>query len=309
VIVFGAGASYGATNVQPEPPPLGKNLYDALAAEYPEQWGTKSHLGRMWASQFRADFEQTMYEEVMPKTPSLNLLEWHRPMAAFFAKYRLAGNQMDMYSVLISGLMRRSSLTNVTLGSLNYDCLLEQAIAGLRLAVDYTCNASTSGGLVHVAKVHGSCNFITANIFRWRAYLTNAGSAIEYAFSALPIGNLAEQLAEKFASYDPAFYPVLGLYAQDKPSLVASAKLQKLKNMLGDRIRQARVLILIGVKPNRQRDPHLWEPVAETHASTIAYVGGADEFRDLQNLQRRATHLAGTFAEGASLVLDAVSDA
>jgi hypothetical protein len=41
VILFGAGASYGAGHVLPQVPPLGPNLYDALAAQYPDKWGLR----------------------------------------------------------------------------------------------------------------------------------------------------------------------------------------------------------------------------------------------------------------------------
>src|SRR5262245_57045116 len=98
VILFGAGASYGPGHVLPQAPPLGVNLYDALAAQYPKDWGSESHLGKMWASQLRDDFERTMYEEVLPKVSSLPLLEWHRRVAEFFATYRVDGSGQDMYS-------------------------------------------------------------------------------------------------------------------------------------------------------------------------------------------------------------------
>lgn len=93
VILFGAGASYGAGHVLPEAPPLGEKLYNALATQYPNEWGSGSQLGK-WADKFRHDFEQTMFDEVLPRVPSLSLLEWHRPVAAFFARYR-SGH--DMY--------------------------------------------------------------------------------------------------------------------------------------------------------------------------------------------------------------------
>ena len=55
VILFGAGASYGAGNVLPYPPPLGRDLYDKLSDEFPATWGPDSRLGR-FADAFRRDF-------------------------------------------------------------------------------------------------------------------------------------------------------------------------------------------------------------------------------------------------------------
>ena len=68
VFLFGAGASHGAVGVLPKPPPLGKDLYDALAMQYPDEWGAKSHLN-IWADKFRQDFEQTMFDEVLTRIP------------------------------------------------------------------------------------------------------------------------------------------------------------------------------------------------------------------------------------------------
>src|SRR5215813_3940810 len=85
VILFGAGASYGAGHVLPQATPLGPDLYDALAVHYPREWGSESHLGKMWGTQFRTDFERTLSEQVVPQVSSLTLLEWHRRVAEFFA--------------------------------------------------------------------------------------------------------------------------------------------------------------------------------------------------------------------------------
>jgi hypothetical protein len=48
--LFGAGASTGAGDVDPFPPPLGGGLYDELLSQFPETWGAladdeKSVLG------------------------------------------------------------------------------------------------------------------------------------------------------------------------------------------------------------------------------------------------------------------------
>jgi len=39
LILVGAGASYGAGNVDPHQPPLGKDLFDKLKSEMPDPWG------------------------------------------------------------------------------------------------------------------------------------------------------------------------------------------------------------------------------------------------------------------------------
>jgi hypothetical protein len=69
VILFGAGASFGAGHVLPAAPPLGLALYDALATQYPNVWGPDSHPGKMWGDKLRRDFERAMAEDVLPQCP------------------------------------------------------------------------------------------------------------------------------------------------------------------------------------------------------------------------------------------------
>lgn len=307
VILFGAGASYGADHVRPQAPPLGAGLYDALATQYPSEWGSESHLGKMWAAQLREDFERTMCEEVLPWVSSLSLIEWHRPVAAFFARYGLDGSGRDMYSRLLSGLRTRGLLGRVMLGSLNYDCLLEQAMLELRLTADYMLDNSPPEGSIPLAKIHGSCNFITSDLFSMRAHMTNANaSSIECSFTALPAYDLEARVRERFSTHEPAFFPVLGLYSPDKPSIVAQAKLQTLRNILAERIKRATDIVLIGLKPN-PRDLHLWGPIAQSHAAKIRYVGGNADYDRLKELQPRATHVACTFKTGVAVICS-VSD-
>jgi len=109
-----------------------------------------------------------------------------------------------------------------------------------------------------------------------------------------------------FSSYKPAFFPVLGLYSPDKPSIVAPGKLQDLRNTLAERINRATALVLIGLRPN-PRDPHLWEPVAQSRASKIAYVGGEPDYEALKKLQGKSVHLAATFEDGVAPVLSVLS--
>ena len=69
VILFGAGASYGAGHVLPQVPPLGPNLYDALAAQYPDKWGSESHLGKMWAGNYAMTLSELCTRKSCRKCP------------------------------------------------------------------------------------------------------------------------------------------------------------------------------------------------------------------------------------------------
>ncbi len=56
VVFFGAGASYGSEPSAPVPP-LGSDLFDALAKFAPLTWGA---VPDPWPARFRADFESAM---------------------------------------------------------------------------------------------------------------------------------------------------------------------------------------------------------------------------------------------------------
>lgn len=40
IVLFGAGASYGAGSVLPSIPPLGSSLYQELSSMFPATWGS-----------------------------------------------------------------------------------------------------------------------------------------------------------------------------------------------------------------------------------------------------------------------------
>ena len=57
IILFGAGASYGAGHMLPKAPPLGKDLYKELTRYYPPSWGS---LPEEIKTSFETGFEQGM---------------------------------------------------------------------------------------------------------------------------------------------------------------------------------------------------------------------------------------------------------
>ena len=98
------------------------------------------------------------------------------------------------------------------------------------------------------------------------------------------------------------------MYSQDKPSIVAQAKLYRLRSTLERRIIGAKVLMLIGLRPTTDRDPHLWEPVARSTASKIGYIGGTADYKTLKKRQGKAVHLAERFEDGFTVLLSTLSN-
>src|SRR6266850_95352 len=113
VFLFGAGASKGATHIQPYCPPLMRELYDELAKYDPTEWGPTRPLSE-YADRFRKDFEATFSEVVLriPKDDtaprvtldSLTMLELQRPLALYFSQFSLDSSKLDYYSKLLASL-------------------------------------------------------------------------------------------------------------------------------------------------------------------------------------------------------------
>ncbi len=197
-----------------------------------------------------------------------------------------------MYSVLVRDLSEKERLGRVVFGTLNYDCLLEQALLDLDFTVDYMLDNANEASSVPVAKIHGSCNFVSDDLYSWRHHLVNANaSSLECSFTPLQARDLVKALRRQFSTYRPAIYPVLGLYSPHKPSMLAPAKLQTVRNFLAQSIERATTVVLIGIKPNAG-DPHLWGPVAKSRARKINYIGGTSDYGALKLIQDRAFHVA-----------------
>jgi hypothetical protein len=296
VFLFGAGASQGALHIKPHQPPLGRELYDALAAGYPKEWGPESHL-HFFAADLRDNkFERTMAEEVCPRVAPLSILEWYRPMALFFSSFAPDGTEKDLYSELLRALRGGRRLRTTVFGSLNYDCIFE--LAALRQGLTVSYQPATGGDeAVEVLKVHGSCNFITEDMSRWRHQLTSPGASVEFQFRMLPPAGLPETLGRVFSNRETHHYPIMSLYATGKGTIVAPVQIWNIRNSWGARAREADMLVIIGVSPNPE-DLHVWEPVRETRAR-VFYVGGKAEFGQWPVSDDRKLHLGPTFKDAS----------
>jgi hypothetical protein len=270
IVLFGAGASKGAaTHVRPSPPPLGGELYNELATRFPREWGSESPL-RLYADGFRKDFEKTMSEEICLWKPALNILEWQRSMALYFSGFALDGSGEDLYCKLIECLQRTGKLARTTFGSLNYECLFEQAAYRKGYHVDYDCHQSTSDSIC-VLKLHGSCNFVTEDLRDWRAHLTSPSSHLECAFEYLSPESIPENVMSKFTNTNAYHYPVMSLYSSSKDDLLAPVGIQKIRQAWSERVIGASLVVTVGVRPVKA-DRHVWEPLLATRARCF-YIG------------------------------------
>jgi hypothetical protein len=286
VFLFGAGASKGATHVLPDVPPLMYQLYDRLAVFDPDNWGLGSQMAR-YEDDFRKDFEKTFSERVLsfdgvPRGSSLDLLEHQRPLALYFALFLLDTSGRDYYSLLLKSLQRAHRLEQCCFGSLNYDCLFEQAAERLGINIDYDCIEAKSA---RIAKLHGSCNFITAALTqRDRAMMASPGTHYEIPLHILPVTNLEKTLNESLLGTGSRHLPVMSQISPDKQHFVAPAQIQSIRNKWAEAVSNAATVAIIGISCNRN-DFHIVQTIRNTGAQ-ILFIGDCENFQKWKRVNR-----------------------
>jgi hypothetical protein len=287
VFLFGAGASKGAGATLPYSPPVMPELFDELARHVPFEWGVKGWL-HPYADGFRRDFEGTFAATVqrLPKpgwTPHHHVLEqltvtWS--IAEYFARFTINAGLTDYYSRLLTELEAHRLIKQTLFCTLNYDCLLEQAAALSGLQVDYGCTRK-GASFLRVAKLHGSCNFVTHPVANHAFSSLWPGQVLDIGFAHLPVTDLPNALLKARANlgFNRAF-PVLALMSPGKEHLITPTPMRAMRALWQSEVMQATELFIIGVGFN-ERDSHIIEPVRQL-AIPIWYIGGHHErWRDV----------------------------
>ena len=294
VFLFGAGASRGAGHINPCETPLGPQLYERLAEAYPDEWGDRSVM-RVFRDGLRENFEKTMFDVICVRHPSIHTLECQQKMALYFSKFTPDGTGEDLYSRLLSALRGGGKLPETIFGSLNYDCILEQAASQCGLEVDYS-PGSNQKDAVRLLKLHGSCNFITPDIQKWLPQLTMAGAHLGCDMESLAPTGIGDLLNARFSDRYGRFFPVMSLYAFGKNSLVGGTRIQEIRNTWSQCVSAASLVAIVGVKANPE-DHHIWTPVQETKARVL-YIGDDESFKAWKAANAKTEHLARTFDQG-----------
>src|SRR5437879_3053944 len=222
VFLFGAGASFGAGNfdpfrIKPYPPPLGCDLYDALAKQFPKTWGAASRFAGV-ADEFKEDFEAASERYCNSETSVVSALPAPArspadDMACYFATFDPDGT--DLYSELLLALKARSLIAQTVFASLNYDCVFEKAALRLNYRVHYEGIDSTPvvpGDDVRVIKPHGSCNFLTSKTEQPIMKFLLNGLMVEAGIEAVNPESVCGALETRTR------YAVMSNYASSKPT-------------------------------------------------------------------------------------------
>ncbi len=265
VFLFGAGASYGAGDIIPEPPPLGKDLYQTLAAEFPGSWGG---LPKALRREFMSDFERGM--AILYAHYSMAVSRLMRELAAYLVQFRPHSGR-SLYCELLRKLQSLSLLDSTVLSSLNYDCALDFSMARQALVPDYF-GVRAGGDATPLWKLHGSCNMFCSNLQVGLGVQFSAGIDFEGGIEAtLDPGDVIRRCLTQ------ALPPAMCLYMEGKPLHVSPSVIKQVQAMWAGAVSRADAVFCIGVAPHPP-DRHVWGPLAAT-IGTLHYIGEARAFR------------------------------
>ena len=253
LMLFGAGASYGARGISPQAPPLGPGLFEELQKAFPDTWGKVSNaIARI----FKDNPEKGM------EALGMDLFRLAPDMSIYFSRFQIQNTTQNQYCRLIRNFKDHILGGDILLSTLNYECLIEDALAKYQIGTAY--NDNPLKGAARVLKVHGSCNFIPENFLAPRS----AGSTISASQKAtintsikiVPAKEVAQELDKT------GIGSAMSMYTEHKESPICALQLKQLRSEFIKYCRAAKVIITIGVKPNPE-DAHIWGTIADSGAT------------------------------------------
>lgn len=294
VVLFGAGASFGAGAILPESPPLGGDLYRALAMSYPTSWGA---LPASFDEAFRVEgFERGMrlvFDAYGAAIPQLM-----REMAVYFVQFRPTGHR-SLYCRFIDDLKKTGLLRSTAFSTLNYECVLEYSLLEHGESVGYFPDA-TADSVVPVWKLHGSCNMF--------AHEVQAGPGVTYGTGVIWEGGAQAMFDSnhvvEHCLAKTGLAPMMCLYMEGKPLGVSPSVISQIQTTWQSAVSDAEAVVVIGVRP-LESDVHIWEPIAATNANL--YLVGDQVALEQWCGRKRSTgsseHLGSQFNEAYPTLL------
>jgi len=261
VIIFGAGASHGAGDVLPSKPPLGSGLFSELFKNFPESWGALSSEA---TTAFETSFEGGM--KVIWNKYGGAIMELMRHMALYFAQFRPRKIGSTAYASVARELKRRKLENQVTLVTLNYECLLETEFRYAGVELSYSLKEVHQHEM-KILKPHGSCNFVPEGVSGPVSSIQMGRDAI-IEMPVRVISNINEVIKHILAEALP---PIMCLYMEGKPTQVARGTIKAIQKAAQDEVSMAKAVVVVGVHPNPQ-DTHIWYSIASCQGR-VGYVG------------------------------------
>ena len=292
VLLFGAGASYGAGDIIPEQPPLGFQLYKRLAEIYPSSWGVFPSTLKV---NFEENFEAGM--EIIYKDHSQNIAELMQQMAVYFIQFR-PYSESSLYCKLIQDLQNIGLLNAVLFSTLNYECVLEFSLLNQGFSIAYFDKGEESNQ-VPVWKLHGSCNMFSKNFALSQGVKFTRGISFGGGLQALfDVGTVVEKCL-----VDTGLPPAMCLYMKGKRLQVSPAIIERLQVDWQNAVMNCQAVICVGVNPLPE-DSHIWRPLAETEAH-FYFIGSEEAFLEWRQDYRSnpSEFLGSHFDQGYPILL------
>lgn len=287
IFLFGAGASHGSGGLNYQVP-LGGKLFDDLAKHFPSTWG---RLPEDVSDKLREDFEDGM--GIIWKQHSNNISVLMQNMAVFFSKIVIDHPENNLYAKLINQIKNKELLSDCALSTLNYDCLIELAIANNELSTKYSSDGKASNRSLLVWKLHGSCNFIVDGISLKRS----AGYQSGAFFNGNGLKYIQLNEVSQFCYGDTALYPAMSIFMREKPNQIGKPHIEAMQGAWKDWVINAEKIFIVGVNPQLE-DAHIWDALSNTQAK-IYFCGNEIRFNKWQNLKNKHDKYIGSRFENS----------
>lgn len=274
-ILFGAGASFGSGPCVPHNPPLGNYLFEDLR----KLGGEFSKLPENIVKEFDENGFEAGMALVEDNSTIINPMQ--KEIACYLSKFKIKPE--NAYFRFFNKI--KSCLHNVTVSTLNYDLLIEQALWNNGLNVDY--NAENQG--VKFLKIHGSSNFLPylppTSSFR---NITIIGAATYFeGLETRSVPSHDDVLRWCNDPHNECLSPVFAIYQKGKRVVINSRIIEESQKKFVQSINESTLNIIVGVK-YIPHDNHVWDVFAASGAPLIVVDPYPDEtirWADTNNLQ------------------------
>lgn len=252
--IFGAGASRGSGKTIPYNPPLGNSLYDNLVS----QKGCFSNLPNKLQEVFKHQGFEAGMSTIPNNSQIINPLQ--KEIACYLSKFQITPE--NAYVRLFNKVHRLMPKINIV--TLNYDTLIEQAIARIGYPIDY--NGSNKG--ITVLKPHGSSNFLPQINFNFSG---NTMLGCQSFISGLPTNAVSTNQEVIQWCNNPRnsdLSPVLSMYEKGKRVVINSELIDNIQNKYSAVVANTKLIVLIGIK-YIEHDTHIWKALEDSRANLL----------------------------------------
>lgn len=289
-VLFGAGASaFSEPNNFPTPP-LGENLF----AELRQAGLISSDLN----GEIREVFENEGFETGMSLLNQRTNRDYNpllKATALFLSQF--LPSKDNYYRTFISKISHR--LNRFTIGTLNYDNLIEHSALNLGISISYSF--AHRQRVLSVLKLHGSSGFVPDLGSNTITNFTSSGCDVDIE---APVKHLIDyEDIKRWCATDHthSLAPVMSMYMRGKRTPVCRGEVNRQRSEWAAALRRAEICYVVGVKTVPE-DTHIWDPLFESRCR-IAYVNpDPRDFLELARERKRkyAFHHSNTFRDFVS---------